>query len=526
MKLKKYICLLGIATMALTTACEDQSELITSVNYDRLFAPINLEARVVNQVNVRLTWTPVNGATSYDIEIFQNADQSSEDEEEDDSKVPSYDGTPIKTVSGITNSEIPYTITKLEGDTRYTARITAHGEGIADSKGSGIEFKTNAEQIFIAVDPEEIKATQVTLRWPAGEAADKIILTPGDIEHAVTADEIAAGAATITDLKDETEYTATLKKGDKTRGTITFTTLKDFGGATPVYKEDDFKTLLDNAEEGTEFIIVEGEFNIGDYELSKSVKIAGYKPSSKPTINGRFTVAGTISSLTLSNIIFDGKGETANILELTNSAANIENLSIEGCEIRNMAKHIIYNNKKGTFGSITVNNCIIDGIANDSGDGFDLRGGALTSLSVSNTTISNGIRSLVRCQVSAAVTFKNCTFYNICTIDDGNNTGLFRVEKSGSKLTVTDCLFANIGLSNPQNVNSGTWGRADKLKADEDFKGIYYFNSPNLWTNSHKDDYASFATEADPGFKDAANGDFTISNEDLIDKKAGDPRWY
>lgn len=191
----------------------------------------------------------------------------------------------------------------------------------------------------------------------------------------------------------------------------------------------------------------------------------------------------------------------------------------------NMAKHIIYNNKKGTFGNITINNSIIDGIANDAGDGFDLRGGALTSLTVSNTTISNGIRSLVRCQVVADVTFEYCTFYNICTNDDSNNTGLFRVEKSGSKLIINNCLAANIGLANPTNANSGTWGRADKLKADEDIKNIFYFNSPNLWTNSHKADFASFATEADPGFKDAANGDFSISNEDMIDKKIGDPRW-
>ena len=29
----------------------------------------------------------------------------------------------------------------------------------------------------------------------------------------------------------------------------------------------------------------------------------------------------------------------------------------------------------------------------------------------------------------------------------------------------------------------------------------------------------------DPAFKDEANGDFTITNEDLIIDKVGDPRW-
>ena len=53
----------------------------------------------------------------------------------------------------------------------------------------------------------------------------------------------------------------------------------------------------------------------------------------------------------------------------------------------------------------------------------------------------------------------------------------------------------------------------------------YYFNCPNLWANAHASDHASVATEADPGFVDAVNGDFTITNEDMIYEQVGDPRW-
>ena len=34
------------------------------------------------------------------------------------------------------------------------------------------------------------------------------------------------------------------------------------------------------------------------------------------------------------------------------------------------------------------------------------------------------------------------------------------------------------------------------------------------------------ATTLNPGFKDAAGGDFTLSDEDLIYNQVGDPRWY
>ncbi|WP_128809685.1 hypothetical protein [Bacteroides rodentium] len=261
--------------MALTTACEDQSELITSVNYERLFAPINLEARVVNQINVRLTWTPVSGAQSYDLEIYQNADQTSEDEDENDSKILTYDGTPIRTITGIASSEIPYTVTKLESETKFTARILARGENITESKWSGIEFKTNAEQIFKEVNPDELKAKQVTLRWTAGEAADKIILTPGNIEHKVTSDEIAAGAATITDLIPETAYTAKLLRTDgKTRGTVSFETLIDLDGAIPVYPEDDFAAIITDAEDGAVLAFFPGIYQVAKDENGKIGKIA------------------------------------------------------------------------------------------------------------------------------------------------------------------------------------------------------------------------------------------------------------
>lgn len=520
MKLNKYFFLLGLATMALTTACEDQSEEITDVAYDRLFAPINLEARVVNEVNVRVTWAPVEGATSYNIAIHVNNNQ---DVDLDEKNVAiTQDGSAVKTISGLTAADSPYVVTGLEGETVYSAWVQAVGEGIPASKWSGILFETDAEQIFEAVNPDEIGAKEVTLRWPAGESADKIVLTPGDITYTITADDITAGAATITDLVPETEYTAVMYRGTKTRGTISFKTGIDLGGKTPVEAGEDLIAILDAAEEGESFVLFGDAYEIGNYTLTKSVALSSYKPTEKTTITGSFKIVSEVASLTLNDLIITGQD---NLAELTDAAGNLGTLTVSGCEIRNTGKHIIYNNKKGTFGDIIIDNCIIDGVADDGGDGFDLRGGALTSLTVTNTTIMNGIRSLNRIQVVANVTYENCTFYNICTNDNSNNTGLFRVEKAGSTLTVKNCLVANVGVAAPANANAGTWGRADKLKAEEDFKNIYYFASPNLWTNSHKDDYATFAAEADPMFKDAANGDLTLGNEDLIYNKVGDPRW-
>jgi len=47
-KFKKYTYLLGLACAVLTTACEDQSEEVTALEHDHLFAPFGLEAKVNN----------------------------------------------------------------------------------------------------------------------------------------------------------------------------------------------------------------------------------------------------------------------------------------------------------------------------------------------------------------------------------------------------------------------------------------------------------------------------------------------
>ena len=58
-----------------------------------------------------------------------------------------------------------------------------------------------------------------------------------------------------------------------------------------------------------------------------------------------------------------------------------------------------------------------------------------------------------------------------------------------------------------------------------------YFNTVNLISAGSTADatitwFDTAGTELDPKFADAANGDFTITNDDVKDKKVGAPRWY
>lgn len=529
MKLNKYICMLGLATMALTTACDDQSDLVTEIDYSRLFAPINLEAKVTGQVNVRLNWSTVSGATSYVVEFYEDTDQVT-DSEENDSEVLDYAGSPVKTLSDVTPEQLPIVVKGFESETKYLVRVMAKGEK-ADSKWSGARFKTSAEQIMQEVLPEELTATSVVLRWTPGEEAEKIVITPGNMEHKVTAAEVAAGAATIEGLTPETAYTAKLMKANgKSRGSVSFETLIDLGGAIGVYPEDDWTTLFAEAEEGTIFALFPGTYTMPLDEngamtkvvLSKSISLKAVRPNDRPVINGSFQIQEGASLISFKQVVFDGKGTDGSQCFDYKAAGIYTGLEIDDCEIRNYGKGVFYINVAAQLDHITINNSLIHDIECDGGDMFDCRSGAYSSFTLTNSTVWNSCaeRDFVRMDdkssnfagVAPVITISNNTLVGV-----SNNASkrILYVRFKGNSINFTNNIVASTlaNFSNQKNTAVPTFDKNIYFEAT----GLSQAgaNANALWVDDK-------AKEADPKFKDAANGDFTVGNEDVT---AGDPRW-
>lgn len=526
--MKKYIITAFAFATLLTgsvtfTACEDIDE-IQELNLNRLLSPTNLIGKISSKVNITASWDAMDGAAAYTIEFYK----------ED----PNCEGTAI--VSQIVEGT-EFTKEGLDGETEYTIRVKSIAEGKNDSKWSVITRTTDiTEQIFKTIEDLDVKDKQAIIKWTAGEAATEMILSWSADKKAqsttlqLSEAELAAGQKTLTELLPSTEYEVRIKNSKKTRGIKTFTTKADLSKVTQVNSGDDLTAILDAAAEGAHIAIMDNaEYSIDSYDLTKSVTISGYYSSQRPTIHGRFTVgANTIKFLRLVNLILDGNNKVDNLLEITDAKAVINELNMNGCHISNLKKHFIYNSKKCNMDNIIINDCIIDKVLGSGGDGIDIRGGKLKSLTVSNSTFSNGFRTFLRCQSEnsgAAISFTQCTFYNICTLDDSNNSGLFQVDKDeNSTLTVTQCLFYGIGLKSPENKASGVWSKTGKMKATETYDNNYWYASPNLWTSgqsTHEKDADKVATEADPQFADAENGDFTVGNKELAGNEIGDPRW-
>lgn len=174
-------------------------------------------------------------------------------------------------------------------------------------------------------------------------------------------------------------------------------------------------------------------------------------------------------------------------------------------------------------------NCWVDNITGSGGDGFGLRASAaLGTLTIQNSTFSNGIRTFLYYNTtSATVSVTNCTFHKVCFYNGGNNNdGLFLMDKvstSTGKLVAEKCVSSQIGVG-----TLGYWTKKGKMKAQASCSKSYYHNSANLWdaTNGlYTDPSACNATEVDSKLTNPESGDFTVGAEGIKDSKADNPRW-
>lgn len=520
--ISKY--LLGLIAIISVSSCSDQMDEITSLILDRNYAPVELTAKVVNKTNVKLTWTNSN-ADSYTIEVFQ-----------DDSLT--FAGTPVETISDVKASDIPYTVSNLQGETKYSFRVKAvtKDDSSRDSKWSTVYAETDAENIFSSVNEEtDITATTVTLNWPAGQTATSIVATNDDsfasnvITHTVTADEIAAGKATISGLTPETNYTIKLYNTTKTRGTVKVKTAIDLGGATLVKAGSDLKTYIDNAKDGDVLALMPGTYPInttdGNMPLNKSIAIKSVRSYDKAIIQGGFQLSDG-AALSLTQLVLDGNNNTTiKYVADYKTAGKFGDLTIEGCEVKGYTGGVYYVNVAADITNLKINNCIIHNISTAS-DFLDCRAGAIHNLTFTNNTVyAISCRDFFRYDNKAS-SFPGVTPY--INVDHNTLDGLGSVNKG-----VFYVRFTGTAIAFTNNIVSNSTGLFCKFApiSIPNFSGNNYYNSPNFVeatddkTNVGITVYDNTGTSYDPSYTDYANHDFTVKSEDLKSLKTGDPRW-
>ena len=517
-----YTMMFGLGTLALTS-CDDAMDEITSIVLNRDFAPIGLEAKSATENSITLEWTKSHDNVTYTIELFA-----------DDSLT--FEGTASNTYTDIEATKLK--ISGLVYDTKYSARVMTidNDDPNRNSKWSNVFFRTSAQQIFETPTENDIADRSVIMTWPAGEAATTVRVYVDDNlvkEQPVTADEVNEGKVVVTGLEPETAYTIRLYNGEKQRGSKDITTIADLNGATLVHEGDDLRTLIEAANDGDVFALYGGTHIIPDSDtegkassvkVTKSITIKGIYPTNVPVIKGRFEIYDG-ASLDISQVVIDGidNSTTDQVFNFKTADATYPRLRVENAEIKNFGKGVYYLNVAATVQELTFYNCLIHDIVCDGGDMFDCRKGRIDALNFQQCTIydSAAARDFIRMDDASARGGTPTITVDHCTIDGCANGGkrMLYVRYVGNVINWTNNIVTNTGA---------VWSNQSKTGVPQ-FQNNVYFNCAKLniadvegKTNMFADEAGK---EANPQYKDAANGDFTVGNESVSKLGVGDPRW-
>lgn len=511
----KYI-LKGIVAIFLTLTffgCSESEELIEELSVEREFSPVALKAIVRNQTTVELRWTVNEYADHYVVEF--SADDP--------------DFTTIFETVNVTASELPIQVT-LEGETLYSIRVKAvSARGLDDSKWATTTAQTLTEQLFITGEADDIKAVEATLRWVPNSNVTQITVQPGDIVHDITAQEKADGVATIVGLTGETEYTAVLLNNTKVRGTTTFTTGIDIGTGILVTTTDDLLQMIADAASDDILVLEPGDYTeqTGTISLDKSITIRGLRSYDKPLLKVSFSLNPGADDVSLIDLDLTGDVDLGltDVVDFA-TAGNFNSLLISGCNIHDYDKSLIKGQTLDAIvQTVTIENCIVTNILTNSADFIDFRDSDVFNLNVTTSTFNycapsrdfiriDNVGTSAGTGLTCNVLLESCTLYKV---SNDSSKRIMYVRFDANEIEIRNTLIAD-----SPDVDA----ISDRSETDEDiiFENNNYFNAAPLTDPSEKR-YDPSATILDPGFVDAENGDFTITNQTLIDNEVGDPRW-
>lgn len=514
MKANSIFYFIALAVSLGMSSCKDNlTAEISELHLSRSLSPTNVVAQVVERTNVRLNWKKSNNAVSYTIELFDN---------------PAGTGNAVRRIEDITMSQLPYTIIGLDGETDYMVKIQAIGEGIEDSKWITTTFKTGTEQILMPVIPEEITASSVILRWPAGTIATHVILSPGDRTVDLSPTDINNGFIAIMGLVSDVTYTARLMNGEKTRGTMSFTTMLG-DNVTKISPSDNLEHILSTLNDGDIVALEAGEYIVNaDLDITKTITIQGYKPADRPVIKGLVMKIKNNAGLTLKDVILDGRGNPSQnqaFLYEEDKESPYGTLQVENSIIQNYVKGLLYMNKKTRATSVKFLNNIIFNIECNGGDFFDLRNGIIDEVVFRNNTVSNSslARDFFRMDAGGSTNFSNVTskiyienntFYKIL---DGANRRMLYIRLASHQIYFNkNILVESAGTHTNQASTTLT-----------EMKQNNYYLAPNFTAGTGsgvKNDTGNFTT-FNPEFQNAGQSNFTLGNLELKLNEIGPLRW-
>ena len=255
---------------------------------------------------------------------------------------------------------------------------------------------------------------------------------------------------------------------------------------------------------------------------------------------GKFNL-GENSDVLLRNLIMDGNNYEVKRMFTYEEGTVAQGIQIEACEIKGYKEGVFAINGP-TIGieAIILNNNLIYDIKCDGGDLLDSRTGGIRALTITNNSFYNCSqiknREFIRLDgdENKKPWIENISEYTITleknTIVGADSKGFKRlmyVRYPGATVNMKNNLIVKFSgyLNDQKYIESDHVNCHNNRYYEANNAGVINYKINDVPTEVYRDPNCTDSKFADPKFKDAAHGDFTITNEDLIIDKVGDPRW-
>lgn len=544
MKIFKYIVGSGafmLLTSIIGTACTDGNDWNVDSTHDRLFSVTASGISVSAQpTSAEVSWRVVPDAEYY---VMEYSTDSLYDE-------IAMGETAHSVVLGEDKSivESPYTITGLQGETKYFLRIKSMSSAKADSKWTYLEkysFKTSAEQILNEV--ASITGESAVLSWTEGAEVTllKLAEDKDDVEAVDTtyidldAAAVAASSYTLTGLSPKTKYSVSIYNGNVKRGTRTFTTTESYPAGYDIINVTDAEMLNDVFSNPTNYIqdnggnvvLVFANGSTTDYmgeslELTipaelKSVIFWGESGDIRPVFMPKgLSMAGSHDLIRFYNLDLQNTSSGSDYIVNFNVEGNVGEILIDNCNISKTrgVVRVQSDGAKGSIGSINIDNCVLTDIGSYAVVQTKVSGFTLNSISLSNSTVStvNAGGVLITQQDNVNISIDACTFYNCVT----SGKSFIDINKM-SNVTVD---VKNTIIGQLYSYASGSTIKATSVKDIATTTNL--FTTTDCPYNSGYEWGEMLDVSSTELFVNPAEGDFHIQSANQSDVAgAGDPRW-
>ena len=383
-------------------------------------------------------------------------------------------------------------------------------------------------------DPASITsgdATDIVITWdPVENAASYSVVFNGK-SNTVNEPEFTIGGTT-TGMLDAGSYkvevyanpaASDIYNTESAAGVATFAVLPKGGGEEGELVVKTVDELLAAIAAGKDAVtLAAGEYKLGG-DLTVSAPLA-LKGQDGAVVYGGFKLSGEVGKFSTENLTVigsDPENKSDIFLNLDNTGVSADEILIKNTVIDGFAKSVIY--ASNTADVFNFGDIVFDGILvrnHGTGQGvLDLRNGKYNSFTLRNSTVSGG-RDFLRIDAPCTIYSVYCNYNTLNNLNaNANAGGVFCVRATPSIYEVTYNIVANVETS----ISGRTAAMKPKMK-----KNVWFNIGETFYTGCIDAELAAdgggVVLSADP-FKDAANGDFTLTNAVVMSLGAGDPRW-